>query len=179
MGEQEAKGCTANLETQFLFDRQGDASGTIHLGFYTTRDVLSGEELVSQYGEEYWKTINKQLIAEHKKFFDYANPYTRKLERILFKRGLPLPAHPPDLWTSPEEEMFVQKLKPYPKLDDDDTAAVRPDAADAADDSGAFEVERILNKRRGEDGQTWYKVSSDQRADNPEYARCGAAVAGS
>lgn len=36
-------------------------SGSIHLGFYTTRDVKVGEELVSQYGEDYWKTVNKQV----------------------------------------------------------------------------------------------------------------------
>ena len=177
MGEQESKGCTANLETQFLFDRVGDSAGTIHLGFYTTRDVLAGQELVSQYGEEYWKTINKQLISEHKKFFEYANPYTRKLERILFKRGVPLPAHPPDLWTTPEEEMFIPKLKPYPKLDEDDhSAAVWVDAAADAEQSGAFEVERILNKRRGEDGQTWYKVRNTN-SSNPAQADRSAEVA--
>jgi hypothetical protein len=54
MGESEEKGKTANLETQFLF-----VKGTIHLGFYTTRDVAVKEELISQYGEDYWKTINK------------------------------------------------------------------------------------------------------------------------
>lgn len=54
VGESESKGSTSNLETQFLF-----VKGTIHLGFYTTRDVQPKEELVSQYGEDYWKTINK------------------------------------------------------------------------------------------------------------------------
>lgn len=119
----------------------------------------------------FFQTINKQLIAEHKKFFDYANPYTRKLERILFKRGVPLPAHPPDLWTSPEEELFVAKLKPYPRLDDDDSSSSRPDAPDAADESGAFEVERILNKRRGEDGQTWYKVKQKNTRETTAQSR--------
>ena len=53
-GEADAKGSTANLETQFVFLKENEqAHGTIHLAFYTTRHVHAGEELVSQYGEAY------------------------------------------------------------------------------------------------------------------------------
>lgn len=58
-GESEEKGSTANLETQFLF-----LKGTIHLGFYTTRDIEPKEELVSQYGTDYWQQINKSVEGE-------------------------------------------------------------------------------------------------------------------
>jgi hypothetical protein len=172
MGEADEKGSTANLETQFLF-----VKGTIHLGFYTTRDVAVNEELVSQYGEDYWKTINKsvsrrrrgaelscvlifvvfvrllsdfrQLISEHKKFYDYINPYTRKLESLTYQHLHALPPTPPDSWQTSEEELFTEKLLPYPKLaggEDDEEA------------DGVAEVERILQMHTDWDGSVKYLV---------------------
>jgi len=155
---------TANLETQFLFLKPSESeSGSIHLGFYTTRDVSVGEELVSQYGEDYWKTINKQLIAEHRKFYDYANPYMRKLERLAVKRGVALPERPPEIWSQPGEELFEPKPRPYPQLSDGGDDGPSANGGGGGDDSAdgdeeAFEVERILNRRVGDDGQLWYRV---------------------
>jgi hypothetical protein len=157
-GEEAAKGSSANLETQFLF-----REGRVHLGFYTTIDVDEGEELVSQYGEAFWKTINKQLIAEHKKFFDYIEPYTRVLELTTVKAALPLPAHPPMRWDIDGEDKFSPKPRAYPhlesvapfslssrkQLDGDDAAAY---------DEGAHEVERILQMRTDDAGRKEYLV---------------------
>jgi hypothetical protein len=210
-GEAEHKGISANLETQFIFLKEPDQPGTIHLAFYTTKAVRAGEELVSQYGESYCtllnpfnllddtrqdmamqqllsrscaddvshvvlcfarchvsvvfsagSVINKQLQSDHRKFFEYVEPYTRQLERLCLTNGVSLPSHPPSDWSVSPEDLFTPKVKPYPSLSSSSAAsddeAGEEDAGSDADSEEAFEVERILNRRLGDDGQTWYKV---------------------
>jgi hypothetical protein len=154
-GDGGGKGSTANLETQFLFQK-----GSIHLGFYLTRDVVAGEELISQYGEEYWKCLNKQLILEHEGVFRYLEPYTRLLEKQHFNGGLELPAEPKKRWTGPDE-FFRSKPVPYPdNLSDFSRQGQHArtgggrgaaGAGGEADDDGLHEVERILQERRDVD----------------------------
>jgi len=160
-GEEEFKGITANLETQFIFLKEPDQHSTIHLAFYTTRSVRAGEELISQYGENYWAVINKQLQGDHRQFYEYVEPYTRGLERLCLTRGVPLPSHPPANWTVPGEDLFTPKVKPYPPLSspaDDDGGSASGSDGGSGDAEEAFEVERILNMRVDEEGQVWYKV---------------------
>lgn len=91
----------------------------------------------------------RQLISEHKKFYEYINPYTRKLESLTYKHLKQLPAHPPDDWQTPEEELFVEKPLAYPKLGS-------PEEEEATD--GVAEVERILQMHTDSDGSVKYLV---------------------
>lgn len=149
---------TANLETEYLF-----YNNSIHLGFYTTKDVQPGEELVSQYGEDYWKAINKHLIDWHSDYFAYIDPYTRKLEGLLYKKDGKLPDHPPDSWSNPADQLWAPKPLPYPSpLPQNNMkkqhASSHSNALHAEeeneegeeegeDEDGAYEVERILATR--------------------------------
>jgi hypothetical protein len=159
-GEEESKGSTANLETQFLFYQ-----GSIHLGFYTTRDIEPDEELISSYGEDYWKTVNKQLISGQMHYFNYANVYTRKLEQILVRHNLPLPPLPPYKWEG-EAERFEQKVLDYPNP----LRAGQEEEDVSGDQQEMYEVERILAKRVDSKG-AWYKVRMDAA---PQYTCSGA-----
>lgn len=83
----------------------------------------------------------------------------RKLERLAVKRGVALPERPPEIWSQAGEELFEPKCRPYPSLcdgGDDGTSASGDESGDG--DEEAFEVERILNRRVGDDGQLWYRV---------------------
>lgn len=95
-------------------------------------------------------------------FFEYVEPYSRQLERLCVSKGVPLPSHPPADWSLEEEAIFKTKIKPYPALSPSDDASDGGDGAAGsgsdADSEEGFEVERILQVRMGDDGQTWYKV---------------------
>jgi hypothetical protein len=88
------------------------------------------------------------LIGEHKKFYDYISPYTRKLEALTYRLQKQLPAYPPDDWQQEDEEIFREKPLPYPQLVNE--------ASD--DEDGGHEVERILQMHTDWDGQVKYLV---------------------
>ncbi len=89
-------------------------------------------------------------------------PYTRQLERLCINRGVALPSQPPASWAVPGEELFVPKLKPYPSLspesEEEGASEGGNGGGDGEGDDSLYEVERIINKRMGDDGQLWYRV---------------------
>ena len=72
LGEEGGAGSTANIDCHFLFH---SGPGPPRL-LRHARSVAAGEELVSQYGDDYWKTINSRLIDDHKALLRLRRPPT-------------------------------------------------------------------------------------------------------
>jgi hypothetical protein len=90
----------------------------------------------------------RQLIWEHKKYYRYISPYTRKLEKLIVDAGSPLPAEPPLRWDVPGEDLFEPKPLPYPPLNDEDDEL----------EERVHEVERVLQMRIDDEGRKEYYV---------------------
>ena len=107
LSEEGAPGSSANLDCTFLMHH-----GVVHLGFYVTRPIEPSEELVSQYGDDYWKTVQSRLIDEHKDYYDYASTYIHHMTHTLQQHRLPLPAKPE--YCVEQYRLFEHKPEPYP-----------------------------------------------------------------
>ena len=105
--EDGAPGSSANLDCTFLFH-----GGMLHLAFYAVRRIEAGEELVSQYGDDYWKTINSRLIDDHKDYYDYTAAYIQHMQNTLRQHDIPLPPKPD--YRVETYRLFEHKPEPYP-----------------------------------------------------------------
>ena len=108
LSEEGAPGSSANIDCQFLMH-----DGVVHLGFYAIRGIEAGEELVSQYGDDYWKTVQSRLIDEHQDYFAYASTYITHMTHVLTQHRIPLPAKPE--YCVETYRLFEHKPEPYPE----------------------------------------------------------------
>lgn len=107
--EDGAPGSSANLDCTFLFH-----GGMLHLAFYAVRTIEGGEELISQYGDDYWKTINSRLIDDHKEYYEYVSCYIQHMQHTLHTHNVPLPPKPD--YRVETYRLFEHKPEPYPDV---------------------------------------------------------------
>jgi hypothetical protein len=87
----------------------------IHLLFGCNRAVKPGEELITSYGDQYWKSIQPTLINHHLNYQQYAVNYMRVLQEKCVEAGLTLPQKPH--YAVETYPLFNQynKILPYPE----------------------------------------------------------------
>jgi len=88
----------------------------------TTKVVKEGEELVSDYGEAFWRFVWRDLRKSHTQYWRKVSPRCDSLEKLLTQHGIPLPRKPAP--TPPRRYM---------------EASERPDDGEADDEAGPDE----------------------------------------
>ena len=138
--EDGAPGSSANLDCTFLFH-----GGMLHLAFFVTRPIEAGEELVSQYGDDYWKTINSRLIDDHKEYYEYVSCYCQHMARTLIAHNIPLPTKPD--YRVETYRLFEHKPEPYPDVSRLSTVGSGGGGAggEREEDDPRYEVSAVLD----------------------------------
>ena len=65
-----------------------------HIIFYTTKAVKKHDELISSYGDDFWRDCMGQMLKAHAKYYDYISEYSKKLVHLARTRRIPLPLKP-------------------------------------------------------------------------------------
>ena len=137
--EDGAPGSSANLDCTFLFH-----GGMLHLAFYAIRPIEAGEELVSQYGDDYWKTINSRLIDDHKEYYEYVSCYIQHMAATLNTHNIPLPPKPD--YRVETYRLFEHKPEPYPDVSRQSTVGgAGGSGGEREDDDPRYEVGAVLD----------------------------------
>jgi hypothetical protein len=136
-GEDEAQ--LSNVKVLWVYDKLP------HLLFYATEDIEAGEELIQDYGHEFWSITSRQILVDQWRYHNYIIPYNKELTALCEELSIPLPKKPSYLLES--YKFFDHKPLSYPlKWKDSSTHDVR------------HRVERILDKRHTEGGGVQYLI---------------------
>lgn len=138
-----------NVEQKWVMD-----GGLPHLVFFTSRRVKKGEEIITDYGDGYWKALTAAIRNIQRRYMHYQANEIAKMEAYLTQRHIKLPDKPPAAIETLER--FQPKLLPYPR--DIDCSSYHHRLTFKGDNKIEF-----LAKRQHE-GRTQYLVKN---LDNP------------
>jgi hypothetical protein len=102
------EGSSMNISPTFLFYQ-----GTVHIAFYAVRDIKQKEELISHYGDDFWRICTGQMLIDHREYYKYITQYNKKLIELCRKNNVPLPPKPDYLLE--RNHLFERKTIPYKK----------------------------------------------------------------
>ncbi len=84
-----------------------------HMIFYSIEDIEAGDELIQDYGHEFWNIISKQLMNEHWRYHNYIFTYNQRLYDLCIQNQIKLPKQPSYLLEA--TKLFTDKSIDYPK----------------------------------------------------------------
>lgn len=112
---------TANVSARFLFDSVSHKPNCFIL-VSADGGVRKGEELVTDYGREYWNRIVRALLKAHGRFGDQARMIIAALSERVEEAGLPLPAELD--WSEVRRSVFSESWVEWPQFEGDEEASM-------------------------------------------------------
>ena len=148
---------TANVSPRFLFDAVSHKPNCFIL-VSADKGVKKGEELVTDYGRQYWNRIVRALLRAHGRFGDQARLLIGALGRRIEGAGLPVPAEVE--WSEVRRSEFSERWVEWPQFEGDEEASMDEWAQTEDDD----------NEQHSDSSDTQQQQQLPQQADDEHRA---------